>query len=48
MITLKTFQMVRVRIYDPPHWTLSHVQAVEEEILLVAIATSILAGGVGL
>ena len=48
-VTLNTFQMVTVRIYDPPYCTLKvKFFKLEEEILLVAIATSLLAGGVGL
>ena len=47
IITLNTFQMVMVRIYDPPYCTLK-VMCSCEEILLVAIVTSMLAGGVGL
>ena len=49
IITLNTFQMVMVRIYDPPYCILKVMFfKLEEEILLVAIATSLLARGVGL
>ena len=49
IITLNTFQMVMVRIYDPPYCILKVMFfKLEEEILLVAIATSLLTGGVGL
>ena len=37
IITLNTFQMVMVRIYDPPYCTLKFMFfKLEEEILLVA------------
>ena len=49
IITLNTFQMVTVRIYDPPYCTLKVMFfKLEKEILLVAIAASLLVGGVGL
>ena len=49
IITLNSFQMVTVRIYDPPYCTLKVMfLSCGRSILLVAMATSLLAGGVGL